>query len=135
MDDQDPSPSSINYQSHGGLASTRARSPSPGSTRLMPGKLASTGARSPSLGSTRARKISAPCPACDGSHPLYQCFYLDQKKAPSWWKPNQIIRESIKLRKANDLEFQSLLRAQSRPRTRTPAIKQSQTPIPNLTNN
>ena len=124
-DDQDPSPSSINYQSHDLLASTGARSQSPGSTRLMPSKLAST----------RACKIYTPCPACDGSHPLHQCFYLDQKKAPGWWKPNQIIRESIELRTANDLEFQGLLRAQSRPRIRTPAIKQSQTPTPSLTDN
>ncbi|KAL6159460.1 hypothetical protein ACJQWK_05875 [Exserohilum turcicum] len=127
-DDQDPSPSSLNYQSRGRLVSAGARSQSPDSARPAPSKLASTKVRSPSQGSTRARKITAPCPACDGSHSLYQCFYLDQKKAPSWWKPNQIIRNSIERKKENDLEFQSLIRAQSRPRTRSQTYKQSQTP-------
>lgn len=111
----------------GKLSSTGARSQSPGSARATPSKLSSTGARSQTPGSAGARKISL-CPACDMRHSLQQCFYLNPEDAPEWWKPNQAIQRSVELRLDHDLDFQSLIRAQSRPRTRTPAIKQSQTP-------
>lgn len=78
---------------------------------------------------------SSKCPACDMGHALRDCFYIYNEKAPEWWEPNPRRAQIVELRREHDTEFQSLLRAQTRPRTLTPRPKQSQTPIPDLTNN
>ncbi|KAI8930685.1 hypothetical protein NX059_012294 [Plenodomus lindquistii] len=83
------------------------------------------------------RSIEAPssganCAACGQRHDLKDCFYLHKEKAPKWWKPNGTINELVTFRQQNDPEFQGLIRSQSRPRTGTPAIKQSHTPTPEV---
>lgn len=75
------------------------------------------------------------CPACDMGHTLRDCFYVYNEKAPEWWEPNPRTAQFVALRQEHDPEFQSLLRAQSRPRTRTPITKQSQTPTPDILDN
>lgn len=75
------------------------------------------------------------CPACDMGHALRDCFYVYSEKAPEWWEPNPRIAKLVELQREHDTEFQSLLRAQSRPRTRTPNLKQSQTPTPDPNDN
>ncbi|KAL7780684.1 hypothetical protein CFE70_010726 [Pyrenophora teres f. teres 0-1] len=68
------------------------------------------------------------CEACGQHHNLKGCYYVYPDNAPEWWKPNPTIRELIKHKIEYDPALQGLLRGQSRPRTRTPAIKLSDTP-------
>lgn len=73
------------------------------------------------------------CNACSMNHTLNECFYLHPELAPEWWKPSTRIEELVKLKLEYDLDFQGLLRGQSRPRSKTPAMKQSHTPTPEIT--
>ena len=68
------------------------------------------------------------CPACDMRHTIKDCFYINPEIAPEWWQPNPRTAEFVNLKQEHDADFQSLLRAQGRQRTKTPYIKQSQTP-------
>ncbi|KAI8942930.1 hypothetical protein NX059_000968 [Plenodomus lindquistii] len=75
---------------------------------------------------------STKCLACGQRHALKDCYYLHEEKAPGWWKPNESVKELVKFKKEPDPELQGLIRSQSRPRTRTPTIKQSHTPTPEI---
>ena len=78
----------------------------------------------------------AKCPACGQRHSIRDCYYVNQDKAPEWWKPNETISELIEFKRKNDATFQGLIRGQSRPRSRTPntiTFKQSHTPTPEVT--
>jgi hypothetical protein len=77
----------------------------------------------------------AKCPACGQRHSIRDCYYVNQNKAPEWWKPNETISELIEFKRKNDATFQGLIRGQSRPRSQTPntiAFKQSHTPTPEV---
>ena len=128
-DDAIASPSSS--QSRGYLRSTEVRSPYSGSTGATPSNPRSTEVRSPYSGSTGTRKIQY-CPACGAAHSLQQCYYLHPENAPEWWQPRQALQRAIEIRSEHDLDFQGLLRSQSRLRTRAKIIKQSQTPQPEI---
>lgn len=72
------------------------------------------------------------CPGCDMRHSIRDCYYVYPGKAPEWWEPNPRTAEFVALKKQHDSDFQGLLRAQSRPRTKTPSMKNSHTPTPEI---
>ena len=111
--------SSIPHRGRGKSAKAYAYSNS-AQADAVPGKTVIADARGPK------------CPACDMGHSLRDCFYVYSEKAPEWWEPNPRIAKLVELQREHDIEFQSLLRAQSRPRTRTPKPKNSHTPTPEI---
>lgn len=74
----------------------------------------------------------AKCPACGQRHAIRDCYYVNPDKAPEWWKPNETINELIQFKREKDATFQGLIRGQSRTRSRTPIVKQSHTPTPEI---
>jgi hypothetical protein len=74
----------------------------------------------------------AKCPACGQRHSVRDCYYVNPDKAPGWWKPNETISELIRFKREKDATFQGLIRGQSRARSRTPTVKQSHTPTPEI---
>ena len=76
-----------------------------------------------------AYPAGAQCLACGQRHNVQDCYYVNQDKAPEWWKPNKAIYELIEYKRKNDTTFQGLLRGTSRTKSQTPKIKgKSQTP-------
>ncbi|KAK1912631.1 hypothetical protein P3342_004567 [Pyrenophora teres f. teres] len=76
-----------------------------------------------SEGATSGQK----CPACYQHHELRACYYVNPDLAPEWWTPNEAINELVQFKRSSDSTLQGLMRGQSRSRTRTPAIKLSDT--------
>lgn len=74
----------------------------------------------------------AKCPACGQRHSIRDCYYVNPDKAPEWWTPNETINELIQFKREKDATFQGLIRGQSRTRSRTPIVKQSHTPTPEI---
>ena len=79
-----------------------------------------------------ATTTGAKCPACGQRHSIQDCYYVNPDKAPEWWKPNETINELIQFKREKDATFQGLIRGQSRTRSRTPIVKQSHTPTPEI---
>ncbi|PVH91567.1 hypothetical protein DM02DRAFT_606418 [Periconia macrospinosa] len=79
-----------------------------------------------------ARPEGAKCPACGQRHNIRDCYYVYPDQAPEWWRPNETISELIDFKRRNDATFQGLIRGQSRIRSRTPVLKQSHTPTPEI---
>ena len=94
------------------------------------GNSAKADASNPSKPIRLGTRSGPQCPACEMKHAIRDCFYVHPNKAPEWWKPNPRTAQFVELRLDHDTEFQSLIRAQSRPRIVSQAIKQSQTPQP-----
>lgn len=72
------------------------------------------------------------CPACGYRHGIRECYYIHPDQAPPGWQGNPITEEMVNYRRTHDPEFQGLLRGQSRPRSRTPRMKSSHTPTPDI---
>jgi hypothetical protein len=90
-------------------------------------------AESPHEGST---SHEGRCPACmKPGHSISKCWYIDDTNAPSGWNGNKELLRSVRQRLINDTEFQGAVRAASRPRSKTPAIKTSHTPMPEIFDN
>ena len=68
------------------------------------------------------------CPACGYRHRIKECYYVHKELAPPGWQGNPITEDMVNYRRNHDPDFQGLLRGQSRPRSRTPRIKNSHTP-------
>lgn len=79
-----------------------------------------------------ATTAGAKCPACGQRHGIRDCYYVNPDQAPEWWKPNETISELIDFKRKNDATFQGLIRGQIRTRSRTPVLKQSHTPTPEI---
>ena len=80
----------------------------------------------PREGSTEVDGAS--CPACEQRHHLTDCYYVFKEKAPEWWSPRPATERLVKVLLEHDDNFQEQVRACKRSRTRTPAMKVSQTP-------
>ncbi|PVH91547.1 hypothetical protein DM02DRAFT_338201 [Periconia macrospinosa] len=72
------------------------------------------------------------CPACNMLHALQDCYYVYPERAPAWFKPRQGFTEMVEWKRQNDPELEDLIRGAKRTKSRTPAIKNSHTPTPEV---
>jgi hypothetical protein len=113
-----------------------AKSASLQNNRGRPRNQCTAGRRTTTLkrpsGQAPATTQGAQCPACRQRHTLRDCFYVHPDNAPEWWKPNETISELIKFKREKDATFQGLICGQSRTQSRTPVVKQSHAPTPEI---
>jgi hypothetical protein len=70
----------------------------------------------------------AKCPACRQRHRLDNCYYVYKEKALEWFTPRDGIAEMVQFQLEQNADLQDQVRSAKRARTKTPAIKMSQTP-------
>jgi hypothetical protein len=75
---------------------------------------------------------SQKCKACDGFHPLSKCWYAFPNTAPEEWTPREHITRMVKDRISQTADLQEDIRSTKRPRSKTPAIKKSQSATPTI---
>lgn len=68
------------------------------------------------------------CPACEQRHKLEDCYYAYPENAPQWFTPRSGIAAMVRYRLEHDTNVQGQIRGRKRSRTRTPTIKQQNTP-------
>ncbi|KAL1593058.1 hypothetical protein AA0119_g13173 [Alternaria tenuissima] len=76
--------------------------------------------------------LSQRCKACDGLHTLSKCWYAFPDTAPEDWQPRDYITKMVKDRISNTPDLQDDVRFTKRPRSKTPAIKKSQSATPTV---
>lgn len=72
------------------------------------------------------------CKACDGFHTLSKCWYAFPDTAPEDWQPRDHITKMVKDRISNTPDLQDDVRSTKRPRSKTLAIKKSQSATPTV---
>ena len=71
------------------------------------------------------------CHACEQRHNLFDCFYLNEDRAPAWFTPDSRIAKLVEYKRKYDPELIKLLDSK-RQRSKTPLIKNSHTPTPEV---